>query len=80
MKSIGNCLHHFLFSRSHNLTSLISVMAIEEAKNPKTITTEELLGFLITHEHTLQRDKKKKEVDKKKKKDHALQLLMGGGE
>lgn len=55
----------------------LKVTAIEEVKNLKTITTEELLGSLITHGHTLERDRKEKEVDKKKKKDLALQLLMG---
>lgn len=53
------------------------VTVIKEAKNLKTITTEELLGSLITNKHTLERDHKEKEVDKKKKKDLALQLLMG---
>lgn len=49
---------------------------IEKAKNLKTITNQELLGSLITHEHTLERDWKEKEVEKKEK-DLALQLLMG---
>lgn len=53
------------------------VTVIKEAKNLKTITTEELLGSLITNKHTLERDHKEKEVDKRKKKDLALQLLMG---
>lgn len=51
--------------------------AIEEAKYLKAVTTEELVGSLIIHEHTLERDWKGKEVDKKKKKDLVLQLLMG---
>lgn len=50
--------------------------SIEEAKNLKTITIEELFGSLITHEHTFERDLKEKEVDNKKKKDLALLLLM----
>lgn len=41
--------------------------AIEEANNLKTITTEELLGSLITCKHTLKRDPKEKDVEKKKK-------------
>lgn len=52
------------------------VTAIEEAKNLKANTTEELLGSLISHDHTLEKDKKEKEVSKKKKKDIALQLLL----
>lgn len=51
-------------------------MTIEKTKNLKTITTEELLGSLITHEHTLEMDQKEKEADKKTKKDLTLQLLM----
>lgn len=42
-------------------------MVIEEAKNLKNITTVELLGSLVTHEYTWERDQKEKEVDKKKK-------------
>lgn len=42
------------------------VAAIEEVKNIKTITVEELLGPLITHEHTLVKDWKGKEADMKK--------------
>lgn len=53
------------------------VTAIEEAKNLTTITIKELLGSFITHEHTLQRDCKEKEIDNKKKRDIALQSLMG---
>lgn len=45
------------------------VSAIEKAKNLKTITMEELLGSFITHEHTPEKDKNKKEVSKKKEKD-----------
>lgn len=51
-------------------------MTIDEAKNLKITTTKDLLGSLITREHTLERDHKEKEVDKKKKKDPALQLLI----
>lgn len=50
---------------------------MEDVKNLKTITTVELLGSLIIHEHTLKRDRKEQEVDKRKIKDLALQLLMG---
>lgn len=52
------------------------MIAIEEAKNLKTITMEELLGSLIRHEITLEKDKRKNEVSKKKKKDLALQLFL----
>lgn len=42
------------------------VTAIEDGKNCKEITIEELLGSLITHDHTLQREegefKKEKET------------------
>lgn len=48
------------------------VTTVEEVKNLKTIATEELLDSLITHEHTLERDKREKKVSKKKKKDLAL--------
>lgn len=51
-------------------------MTIEKTKNLKTITTEELLGSLITHEHTLETDQKEKQTYKKNKKDLTLQLLM----
>lgn len=54
-------------------------MAIDEGKNLKTITTQELLGSPITNEHTLERDRRENEVDhEKKKKDLGLQLLMVG--
>lgn len=43
------------------------LMAIEKAKNIRTITTKEFLRFLMTHEHTLERDRKEKELDKKKR-------------
>lgn len=55
---------------------ILNVMTIEKTKNLKTITTKELLGSLITHEHTLEMDQKEKEADKKTKKDLTLQLLM----
>lgn len=48
------------------------VTAIIEVNNLKTITTEELLGSLITHEHTLRKNQKEKEVDIMKKKDLPL--------
>lgn len=54
-------------------------MVIKEVKNLKTITMEELLGSLITHEITLEKDKRENEVSKKKKKDLALQLLLAYG-
>lgn len=44
------------------------VTTIEEAKNLKIITTK-WLSSLNTHEHTLERDQKEKELDKKKKKE-----------
>lgn len=53
-----------------------NMMTIEEVKNLKTITTEELLGSLIVDKHTLDRNRKEKEVEKKKKNDLALQLLL----
>lgn len=57
------------------------VTAIEESKNLKTITMKELLGSLITHEYTHEKDKKENEVSKKKKKkDLALQLLLNCGD
>lgn len=55
-------------------------MTNEKEKNLKTITTEELLGSLITLEHTVERDQKEKEIDKKKKKDLALQVLLDNDE
>lgn len=55
-------------------------MINEKEKNLKTITIEELLGSLITLEHTLKRDQKEKEIDKKKKKDLALQVLLDNDE
>lgn len=55
-------------------------MINEKEKNLKTITIEELLGSLITLEHTLKRDQKEKEIDKKKKKDLSLQVLLDNDE
>lgn len=42
------------------------------------MTMEELVGSLITYEHTLQIDKEEIENNKKKKKDLALMILMQG--
>lgn len=41
-----------------------------------TMTMEELLCSLITHEHYLQMNKEEMETTKKKKQDLALQILM----
>lgn len=40
-------------------------MAIEEAKDLATMTMEELLGYFITHEQTLQIDEEEMETTKK---------------
>ena len=55
------------------------VTAIEEAKDLKKLSLEELLGSLITHEQTLQDDKEENESSKKKK-DLALKLMLEGSE
>ena len=47
------------------------VTAIEEAKDLKKLTLEELIGSLITHEQTLLHDKEEKN-ESRKKKDLAL--------
>lgn len=49
-----------------------TVMAIEEPKKIKTIIPQELLGSLFTHEPTLERVWKEKEVVWKKKRNLAL--------
>ena len=40
--------------------------AIEEAKNLKTIASDDLLGKLLTHENHLQKDEQEKETKPKK--------------
>lgn len=70
-----NEINRNLFASLPN-EQILNVMTIEKTKNLKTITTEELLGSLITHEHTLEMDQKEKEADKKTKKDLTLQLLV----
>lgn len=54
--------------------------AIEGAKNLKTITMQQLLGSLITHEYTVEKNKKVNETSKTKKKDLTLQLLLNCGD
>lgn len=49
---------------------------IEEATNLATMIMDELIGSLITHEHTLQMDKDEMKTNNKKKKDLAPKILM----
>lgn len=70
---------------------LLKVTTIEQAKDITPMTMEEmemafikdpallkdLVGFLISYEHTLQMDE---EMENKKKKDLALKILMQGEE
>lgn len=49
---------------------------IETTKNLKTITTKELLGSLITHEHIPWRKTEEKEVDKKKDKRSCSTIII----
>lgn len=49
--------------------------AIEEAKD-LAMTMREHFGSLITHEHTLKKDKEEIKPNKKKKKDLTLRILM----
>lgn len=52
------------------------VTAIEEGKDLATMTIEGHLESLITHDHTLQMNREKVEINKKKKKDLALRILI----
>ena len=50
--------------------------AIEEAKDLKKLTLEELLGSLITHEQTLLQDKEEGATKKKERKDFSLKHTL----
>ncbi|GAV70881.1 UBN2 domain-containing protein, partial [Cephalotus follicularis] len=52
------------------------VTAIEEAKNLNVLPLEDLLGSLMTHELSMQKEDDDEEKEKKKKKIVALKLFL----